>query len=156
VPAATILIPVDGSEASSAALHAVLPFARATGASCIVMAVAEPKLDGRFEQFAGAEHTSIAEVEESYLQQKADWLTSQGVDATAHLEATPGAPIADAIADFATKNNVDWIAMATHGRSGFGRAVFGSVFQAVLRRSSIPLIAFPESSLMAVETAEDA
>lgn len=147
--AVSILVPVDGSEASAAALRAVVPFAQSTQATCVVMAVAEPRLDGRFEKFAGSEHASIAEVEQSYLDQKAEWLRSQGVQATAYLDATPGVSVPEAIADYAAKNDVDWIAMATHGRSGFGRAVFGSVFQGVLRRSSVPLIAFPEASLTA-------
>lgn len=146
-----ILVPVDGSAAAAAALRKIAPLIRAMDATCVVLAVAEPKMDGRFERFAGAEHASIVEVERSYVDQQADWLIRHGVAAEAHLEARPGITVAEAITDYASEHGVDWIAMPTHGRSGVGRAVFGSVFQAVLKRSPVPLIVFPEATLQPEE-----
>lgn len=50
-----------------------------------------------------------------------------------------GRPAA-AILDFAERERVDLIAMATHGRAGLARMVYGSVTDAVLRHSRIPLL----------------
>lgn len=152
MPAVRILVPVDASEASAAALRAVVPLAKALQAECIVMAVAEPKLDNRFERFAESEHAAIVEVELAYLEAKAAWLTAQGVPASPHLATTPGITVPEAILDCAEENDVDLIAMATHGRSGLGRAVFGSVFQGVLRKAHVPILAIPQPVVVAAHT----
>jgi nucleotide-binding universal stress UspA family protein len=44
------------------------------------------------------------------------------------------------IVNYANENAVDLIALATHGRSGLGRAVFGSVADFVLRESGLPIL----------------
>jgi len=46
----------------------------------------------------------------------------------------------EAIVDYAEKNKIGLIAIATHGRSGLGRAVFGSVADFVLRESRLPIL----------------
>ncbi|MDD5094889.1 MAG: universal stress protein [Dehalococcoidia bacterium] len=52
------------------------------------------------------------------------------------FDPLPGA----AIVDYANQHQVDLIAIATHGRSGFKRAVFGSVADYVLRESHLPVL----------------
>jgi nucleotide-binding universal stress UspA family protein len=52
------------------------------------------------------------------------------------LQGAPG----DAIVSYAVDNNVGLIAMATHGRSGLGRALAGSVAEHVLRNSGLPVL----------------
>ena len=46
----------------------------------------------------------------------------------------------DAIISYANDNDIGLIAIATHGRSGLGRAVFGSVADYVLRNSGLPIL----------------
>jgi nucleotide-binding universal stress UspA family protein len=46
----------------------------------------------------------------------------------------------EAIVSYANRNNLNLIAIATHGRSGLGRAVFGSVADFVLRESGLPIL----------------
>jgi nucleotide-binding universal stress UspA family protein len=51
-----------------------------------------------------------------------------------------------AILDYAGMNNVNLITIATHGRSGLRRGVFGSVADYVLRQSGLPMLVIrPES-----------
>lgn len=50
---------------------------------------------------------------------------------------------AEVINDFAQKNNIDLIVMATHGRTGFSRLMIGSVAEKTIRHSSIPLLVLP-------------
>jgi nucleotide-binding universal stress UspA family protein len=45
-----------------------------------------------------------------------------------------------AILTFAGENGVDLIAIATHGHGGFGRMVFGSVADYILRESGLPML----------------
>jgi nucleotide-binding universal stress UspA family protein len=51
-----------------------------------------------------------------------------------------GADAAAEIVDYAEVNDVDLIAMSTHGRTGVGRWVFGSVASRVLRGTTKPIL----------------
>ncbi|MFW6126223.1 MAG: universal stress protein [Chloroflexota bacterium] len=44
------------------------------------------------------------------------------------------------VVTYAAEGNVDLIALATHGRGGLGRLVFGSVADHVLRQSGLPIL----------------
>jgi nucleotide-binding universal stress UspA family protein len=46
----------------------------------------------------------------------------------------------EAILDYANTNGINLIALATHGRGGLRRAVFGSVADRVLRESGLPVL----------------
>jgi nucleotide-binding universal stress UspA family protein len=47
---------------------------------------------------------------------------------------------AEAILDYTEHHHVDLIAIATHGRSGVSRWVFGSVTQKVIQASHVPVL----------------
>jgi len=49
-------------------------------------------------------------------------------------------PAAESLADYATKNGVDLIVIATHGRSGVSRWVWGSVSDRILRSACVPIL----------------
>ena len=49
------------------------------------------------------------------------------------------------IAKYAASNGQDLIAISTHGRSGFQRMIMGSVAEAVLHHSHVPVLCFPQS-----------
>jgi nucleotide-binding universal stress UspA family protein len=48
--------------------------------------------------------------------------------------------VAEALADYATKNGVDIILIASHGRSGISRWVMGSVADRLLRSACVPVL----------------
>src|SRR4030043_2496 len=54
-------------------------------------------------------------------------------------ESSLGKP-AEEIVNFANKNRIDLIVMASHGRSGISRWAYGSVAEKVLRSSCIPVL----------------
>lgn len=64
-----------------------------------------------------------------------------GVEVHVEVIAAPSVP--QAIVEYATRNGCDAIALSTHGRSGFRRVLMGSMAEAVLRRSPLPVIVFP-------------
>jgi nucleotide-binding universal stress UspA family protein len=47
---------------------------------------------------------------------------------------------ADVLADFANKNEADIIVIATHGRSGVSKWVWGGVADRILRSSCVPIL----------------
>ena len=73
----------------------------------------------------------------AYLENAAQSLRGKKLAAeTVILQGAAG----DAIVSYANENNIGLIAIATHGRSGLGRAVFGSVADYVLRKSGLPIL----------------
>jgi nucleotide-binding universal stress UspA family protein len=71
-----------------------------------------------------------------YLAPLADDLRTRGI--RVRTEVRRGEPV-DEIVDCAREADADLIAMTTHGRSGLGRLLFGSVAEAVLRQAEIPV-----------------
>ncbi len=72
-----------------------------------------------------------------YLERMANRLREKGLKVEpAVLQGTAG----DVIVKYAGENDIGLIAIATHGRSGLGRAVFGSVADYVLRNSGLPIL----------------
>ena len=64
-------------------------------------------------------------------------LRGRGVRVT--TDARHGDPVTELVAA-ARETGADLIAMTTHGRSGLGRLLFGSVAEAVLRQAEIPVL----------------
>jgi nucleotide-binding universal stress UspA family protein len=60
-----------------------------------------------------------------------------------HCEVISGVQIPAAINSYAEDNEVDLIAISTHGRSGWRHLVLGSVAESVLRNSNVPVLTFP-------------
>jgi len=57
-----------------------------------------------------------------------------------HCSTQQGYPIGDIIVNYAEQNEIDLIAIATHGHSGLARMVFGSVADFVLKNSGHPIL----------------
>ncbi len=74
----------------------------------------------------------------NYLLGVAGPLAEKGI--RAEVVVQQGASAGKEIVEFAKEKSVDLIALATHGRSGLGRAVFGSVADFVLRESGLPIL----------------
>jgi nucleotide-binding universal stress UspA family protein len=73
----------------------------------------------------------------AYLEEVAEPLRENGLDvACVVLHGVAG----DAIVSYAQNEPVDLIALATHGHSGLGRIVFGSIADHVLRESGLPIL----------------
>ncbi len=64
-------------------------------------------------------------------------------DLDVSLEVLSGESIDRVLGQFAVENGVDYICMATHGRTGLRRVALGSICEAVLRRGQAPVICFP-------------
>ena len=59
---------------------------------------------------------------------------------THEVRVQAGEDVAQTIAAFADEIGADTIAIGTHGRSGLGRAQMGSVAEALIRSSSVPVL----------------
>lgn len=115
----TIVVPLDGSDLS----HTAVPIANEIAAA----------LDSSVLLLASGWGSTVEELQ-SYLNEKATSL-SVPFDTSVVPDTFPATAIADAVSD-----TEDAIVMATHGRTGFGKALLGSVAEDVLKRSDHPVL----------------
>jgi nucleotide-binding universal stress UspA family protein len=143
-----ILVPLDGSALAEEVLPHVSTLARAFGSQVTLLRVVVPPTPvavaaapGMPVQAAGvADPVPTIEAERGeaadYLGRVADRLGAEGPSITITDEV--GEPI-QAILDHSRQMAIELIAMTTHGRSGLGRLVFGSVAESVLRQAPCPV-----------------
>ena len=130
----TILVPLDGSRLAELVLPHARRLATLMNATLLLVRVAQTwsvRSDPREPQVP-----SIVEAEH-YLRQVEQALTRDGFTVRTKVmydDAT------HAILRAATTDGVDLIMMSTHGRSGVGRAVLGSVADQVLHAATAPVL----------------
>lgn len=140
-----VLIPLDGSEMAESAVAGTRELLGEAGEITLMRVVQYPyhfvspylpdTVQGNQELFRQA--TAHAK---DYLTEMA-WKLKESV-AQVDTEVTVSEHPAQAIVDFAESNDFDVIAMATHGRGGFGRLALGSVADKVIRTTRIPVLTF--------------
>jgi nucleotide-binding universal stress UspA family protein len=135
-----VLIPLDGSRLAEGILPFILQIARPLDLEVVLVYVVRPVMPQAIE---GTTHFTVYDVAtrlneaRKYLAPVAADLRRQGVRVT--TDARSGEPVAEIVAA-ARESRADIIAMTTHGRSGLGRILFGSVAEAVLRQAEIPVL----------------
>lgn len=138
-----ILVPLDGSKVAEAILPWVVWLARGFGARVTLLTVAPSRKEAwqpspRASGLAGAETMERLAIEPTrYLEGIARYL------AVRRIEAEPVVAPGDApqeILSQGREHGCDLIAMSTRGRSGLGRGLLGSVTDAVVRSSDIPVV----------------
>lgn len=136
----TIIVPLDGSPLAERALPYAAALARAGGGS-LVLVRAVPFLARPTEETPGqdafAARDAAAREARAQLRAIAGRLTEAGLAAEAVVRY---ADAAEAILTEARERGADLIAMATHGRGGLGRWVYGSVAEEVLATASTPIL----------------
>jgi nucleotide-binding universal stress UspA family protein len=148
----TIVVPLDGSELAEEVLGQAAALAKGLN-STLVLVQAIDSLAQRMSQpptllespGVSAMNVDILqqaldaekEAADKYLGAKRDSLTSDGVKAEAYVGEGPAV---DVIMKLAADKGAAMIAMSTHGRGGLGRLVFGSVADAILKNSSVPVL----------------
>jgi nucleotide-binding universal stress UspA family protein len=147
VPYRKIMVALDGSAFAAQALPHARSLAEKYAAELILFQAVTGVEESRLEALAIelSETHEVAEtsrpqaVEEMLkpLQAQAQQLAAAGIRATPVVQV--GNPAA-AIVDYAGAHGVDLIVMTTHGRSGVGRLVFGSVADKVLRSAACPVL----------------
>jgi nucleotide-binding universal stress UspA family protein len=159
-----IIVPCDGSElAQESVFPQVQDLARSMDAEVIILRVVPPPTGrsgsafrpdipempmalpvtaedahvARYPIYRDQEIASAeADARRSVAQAEA-MLREKGV--TARSEVLIGQP-AEQIIDYAKDHSADLIVICSHGRSGLGRWVFGSVTEKVLRGATVPVL----------------
>ena len=139
-----VLVPLDGSELA----ECVLPHVESIVKGCGVKEVIFLRVAERMSQLCSLEGCLSQETMDSidadnkaaaekYLSEVTVRTRYDGVSVRPEvITGTPG----ESIADYAAKNSVDLIAIATHGRSGVSRWTWGSVADQVLHSACVAIL----------------
>ncbi len=139
-----ILVPLDGSKRAERILSHVEAMALSFKAELLLLQVVEPQIayvsshgyhaEVDVEQL---EREGIKKEAQTYLNALEGEFRAKGVQVRKILEE---GPVVRGIIDVAEREEVDLIAMASHGRSGLARVFYGSVAAGVLHQVDRPLL----------------
>ena len=135
-----VVVPLDGSELAEGILPIASQIAGPLDLEVVLVRVLQP-IAPIVDETA---RPIVVDDLESRRARAREYLVSMGVELTARglrvqSQVRVGDPAAEVVAA-AHEVDADLIAMTTHGRSGLGRLLFGSVAEAVLRRSEVPVL----------------
>jgi nucleotide-binding universal stress UspA family protein len=144
LPIRRILVALDGSELA----EFILPYAEAMmkqsdpgSIEILLLSVCDPTLPATYYAPAPCDWDEMVQdwkrQDERYLAKIEKQLRGSGLNVRS--EMLTGKP-AETIVEDASKNRASLIVMSTHGRSGLGRWVFGSVSEKVLHGVTIPIL----------------
>ena len=143
-PIKRVLVPLDGSELSERSVAPAIEVAQALEASVTLLRVVPEfhveqlrDLD-EFEYGLGPRLVEEMQADaDSYLKRVSQPFTAQGLQIDCEVRFGPPAT---SILTYAENHAIDLIAMATHGRTGLQRWVYGSVTEKVLRAGEYSML----------------
>jgi len=141
----TVFVPLDGSGLAEKTLPHVCALAKVLNLEIHLLRVytlpAEAYViaDGVIAQGPAQYREELKKEAETYLDGKVAGLRAEGFDRVI-ATAIQGDAAAGEIIDLALSTPHDLIAMSTHGRSGIGRWVLGSVAERVIQHSQDPVL----------------
>jgi nucleotide-binding universal stress UspA family protein len=139
----SIMAPLDGSSLAEQVLPHVVHLAKSLNLGVILLRATPAAADYyRFMDYPVAQYDDLPEQVDAealgYLEEQGRQLRSQGLAQV--QERLVHGPAAIAVADFARETPNSLVAMTTHGRSGLGRWILGSVADRVIRHSGGPVL----------------
>jgi nucleotide-binding universal stress UspA family protein len=138
-----ILVPLDGSSTAECVIPHVQIIARASKAEVELLAVVEPvEIPTRGEMAIDEDllkqiETSTKQDIHKYLNDISTRLSHSGIKA--HPIILTG-KTSDTLIDYISNNDIDIVIMATHGRSGIKKWIWGSVAEKVIRAVNVPVL----------------
>jgi nucleotide-binding universal stress UspA family protein len=138
-----ILVPVDGSAASSKGLDEAIDLARHLNARMRLVHVVEPWLMITAQTAISTIHQvaeNIRSVGSALLEECEQKVTNAGVEVDAELIETAKVSAGECIVKKAEEVNADLIVCGTHGRRGARRLLMGSDAEYIVRRAPVPVL----------------
>jgi nucleotide-binding universal stress UspA family protein len=136
-----ILVPVDFSAASRAALWRATELATALGATVDLLHVVDvPKPQHMAAEFyVPVPLEYLKDVKSQTEDHLRDWLATANVPSSVPREIAEGKPYVE-IVKYARDRGIDLIVMGTHGRGGMSHLLLGSVADKVVRTVPCPVM----------------
>lgn len=137
----TILFPTDFSSQSDAGLEYASSLARDMGAELVIVHVLEEPAIYTGEFYYGNAEPDVPAVTKMLHAVKP---SLEGVSYRHHLLRGDAA---ESVCEFARKDDTDLIVMGTHGRTGLGRLLMGSVAELIVRTAPCPVLTLRSDAL---------
>ncbi len=136
-----LLVPLDGSKLAEIALPYAEEMARHLGSEIVLINVRTPTENIEHPEYR-AYLTKMAATVEQNLKKSADMPRGEKVKVSSVIKGSPGMTThpAEEILDYAEKENINLIVMATHGTTGIRRWALGSVANKVARAFKCPVL----------------
>jgi nucleotide-binding universal stress UspA family protein len=138
-----VLVPLDGSPLAETVLPVVSKLARPLGLEIALLRIVPtviPQVVEGSRRVIMDDSERLSREATAYLEGVADRLCADGFRTLTSVRT--GVADREILAG-ARECGADLIAMTTHGRSGLGRLLFGSVAEAVMRHAEIPVLLVP-------------
>ena len=129
----TVLVPVDGSPLAERALLYARRLAHDSNGRIVLLQVVP----------ASANADATIRTATLYLENLITQFSESSFDRPV---VTAGDPASSILAEVEF-HGIDLIVMSTHGRSGLGRWIYGSVADAVIRRAAVPVLLVPATGV---------
>ena len=133
---ASLIVPLDGSALSERVIPTAIEFAKACGAEIVFLRVQQRAFSGANDPATQELHRQCVDYLEGHV------ISANEQGANARSVATSGVPAAE-IMKQADEEEGSIVVMATHGYTGFRRAVLGSVCDTIVRSSRTPVLVLP-------------
>jgi len=139
-----ILVPLDGSRLSEAALPPAVVLAARFKASVVLLHVIEQEAPSEIHK---ERHLTQVDEAEDYLKEAARQFFPAEIQVETHVHPAPVPDVPRSIVEHATAEfQPDLIVMCTHGRGGMRETLYGSIAQQVVAQGKIPLLLVKPSS----------
>ena len=131
-----LLVPLDGSHLSEAAIPAAVCLARKSDAAVTLLHIIERDAP---KTVHGEHHLRTAEEAGAYLDQIAKEHFG-GIRTRTHVHTAEMKDVARGIADHLLELDPDTVVMSAHGRGGIHNVLFGNIAQQVVALGSMPVL----------------
>jgi nucleotide-binding universal stress UspA family protein len=147
-----VVVPLDGSSLAEQILPPIVSLASVEGADMTLLHVirAQPPAPREITSSGPAWWEKNIKSAQSYLERVSRQLRRRaGLRVDTDIVVSQSVP--GAISDFAAREKIDLIAIATHGRGGLARMLRGSVADAVLHQANISMLVLRPDNVLASE-----
>jgi len=132
-----ILVPTDGSTATGNAIDHAIELARTHDATLHALYVVDVGAYSSLEVGAEVVADGLESEGETAVDAVADRAADAGVDVETAVET---GVVHRVIVEYVADNDIDLVVMGTHGRTGVGRFLLGSVAEKVVRTAAAPVL----------------
>jgi nucleotide-binding universal stress UspA family protein len=132
-----ILVPTDGSAATESATDHAIGLARQYGATLHALYVVDVAAYSSLEVGADVVADELRSEGETAVDAVVERAADAGVEAETAVET---GVVHRRVVDYVADNGIDLVVMGTHGRTGVGRFLLGSVAEKVVRTAEAPVL----------------
>jgi len=137
-----ILVPTDGSEITTKAIHTAVELAKSVGAQLFTISVKEPFPYSAISEMQPTPPQEFFDAQERIASKRVQAVVEQARQAGLSCQAHTVEALHpwEAIIEHAKHMDCDLLVMASHGRRGVSALLLGSETQKVLTHSKVPVL----------------